>query len=266
MNTARRHSASYLITHFPLLWRVARTEIRGRYAGSLLGAGWAFLTPLLTLVIYAVVYSVIFKIRVPGLSTAQYVVYIFSGLVPYLMTSEAVSGGVSSVVSSKSVWTNTVFPVDLAPAKAVLISQVPMAVGMTLILVMLLGLGALPWTAILLPVIWILHVCALLGLLWTLALLNLVFRDLQAVMGLALMLLLIASPIAYTPEMVPPRLQIFLLLNPFAYFVRAYQHILVLGRLPDGLTIGVVSGGSLLLFLAGGRFFARAKTALLDYV
>ena len=118
MNVVREHSASYLRSHFALLWRVARTEIRGRYAGSLLGAGWAFLTPLLTLVIYALVYSVIFKIRVPGLSTGQYVVYIFAGLVPYLMTSEAIAAGVASVVSSKSVWTNTVFPVDLAPAKA----------------------------------------------------------------------------------------------------------------------------------------------------
>src|SRR6188472_105208 len=89
-------SARFLLTHRKLLLRVTMTEIRARYAGSILGFSWAFLAPFLILGIYSVVYLGIYKSRATGLNTQQYVVYIFTGLVPYLMTAEAMSLGVTS--------------------------------------------------------------------------------------------------------------------------------------------------------------------------
>ena len=71
----------------------------------------------------------------PGSSAWEYVIFIFSGLVPYLMTAEALVTGVTSVIANKSVLNNTVFPIDLAPVKAVLTSQATMLVGMTVTLV-----------------------------------------------------------------------------------------------------------------------------------
>jgi len=78
--------------------------------------------------------------------------------------------------------------------------------------------------------------------------------------------LMIASPIAYTPEMVPPGLKMLIILNPFAYFVIAYQKLLVLGQLPplwEILVLVTISTGT---FLVGGYFFSRAKLVLIDYV
>jgi len=260
------HSTRFLISHRRLLLRVARHELRARYAGSVLGVGWAVLTPLVMLCVYASVYLVIFQVKVPGLSATQYVLLIFSGLVPFLATSEALVAGVGAVVANKSVLSNTVFPIDLAPAKAVLLSQVTMVVGFLAIVVVLGATGGLSWTILLAPIIWGLHLLALLGLTWILSLVNLVFRDLQNGMGLALMGLMIASPIAYTPEMVPPGLKMLIILNPFAYFVIAYQKLLVLGQLPplwEILVLVTISTGT---FLVGGYFFSRAKLVLIDYV
>lgn len=262
----RIHSGRLLVQHFALLWRVSRSELRSRYAGSVLGIGWAVLTPLLMLGIYALVYSVILRVRVPGLTTPMYVLYIFSGLVPYLTTAEALGASVSSVAATKAVWSNTVFPVDLAPAKAVLLSQLPMAVGFATIVVALAALGQWHWTLLLLPLVWLLHAIALVGLTWVLALISLIFRDLQNVIGLLLMIIMIASPIAYTPAMVPGKLRLILILNPFAYFVGAYQHVVVMGTVPplvDSLVLVAISLG---LFGFGGWFFARAKPVMLDYV
>lgn len=260
------HSSRFLISHRRLLWRVAGHELRARYAGSVLGVGWAVLTPLAMLGVYAAVYLVIFQIRVPGLSATQYVLLIFSGLVPFLATSEALATGVGAVVANKSALSNTVFPIDLVPAKAVLLSQVTMVVGFAAIVVVLGGTARLSWTVLLAPIVWALHLMALMGLIWILSLVNLVFRDLQNVIGLALMGLMIASPIAYTPEMVPPGLKLLVVLNPFAYFVTAYQRLVVLGQVPAAWEILVLVTISIGTFLVGGYFFIRAKSALIDYV
>jgi lipopolysaccharide transport system permease protein len=260
------HSAAFIQSHRTLLWRVASSELRSRYAGSILGIGWAFISPLLIISIYAVIYLVIFRVRVPNMSPLQYVLFIFSGLIPFLMTSESLGSGVGSVVANRSVLSNTVFPVDLVPVKSVLLAQFTMIVGSSVILIGSAFFGYLKWTALLLPMVWGLHLMALIGIVWILSLINLVLRDLQNIVSLLIMVLMVASPIAYTPEMVPATLKILILLNPLAYFVLAYQYILVLGQLPpwwDSLAIIVLGFG---LFFAGGHFFSNAKQVLVDYV
>jgi lipopolysaccharide transport system permease protein len=264
--SAIHHSGQYLKTHHRLLWRITRNELTSRYAGSVFGLGWAVLTPLMMLGIYAIVYLLIFRVHVPGLSSGRYVLFIFSGLVPFLMTSEALSFGVVSVVANKAVLSNTVFPIDLAPAKAVLLSQITMVVGVAVILVAAIAGRTLPWTIVLLPVLWALHLMALTGLLWILSLINLVFRDLPNLINLAMMMIMVLSPIAYTPEMVPPSLKPVLLLNPMAYFVVAYQRTMILGTLPGPGSMLVLATMSVGLFVIGGYFFARVKPVFIDYV
>jgi lipopolysaccharide transport system permease protein len=106
----------------------------------------------------------------------------------------------------------------------------------------------------------------LIGLAWILSLVTVVFRDLEHLLTAILVILLVASPIAYTPEMVPDNVRLLLYLNPFALVVLAYQKVMLLGELP-GLdqTLGLVAL-SLGLFLLGSLFFAWAKRLTLDYV
>ena len=261
-----RRSASFLVSHRKLLWRTTQTELRTRYAGSILGLVWAVLGPWLILGLYSVIYLNIFRMKVEGLDSVDYVFFLFSGLVPYFMTAEAISLGLASVVSNRSVLENTVFPIDLAPPKAVLTSQMAMVAGVPVVLIGALCLGRLSWATLALPVIWGLHVLALFGLAWILSLLNVVFRDLSNLMGVVLMALLIASPFAYTAEQVPENLRFVITLNPFSYWVRAYQDVLIFGRLPslfDGAFLVVFSGG---LFFTGSWFFSRTKRVVIDYV
>src|SRR5262249_9566844 len=241
----------YLRSHLGLLFRVTRSEIAARFAGSLLGFSWAVLGPLLLLLIYATVYLFILQVRAPGLSGSEYVVLIFSGLVPFLMSSEALVNGVPSVVSNKAVLSNTVFPVDLVPIKAVLTSQVTMVSGMIIVLIASVALRKISPAILLLPLVWALHIMFLIGLLWILLLVTLVFRDLQNIIGLVIMYLMIASPIGYTPEMVPESMNVLLTLNPLAHFIIAYQDLIVFGRLPRLSTMLVLTTMSVFTFLIG---------------
>lgn len=264
--TLRHGSARYLLTHRHLLWRVTRSELSARYAGSHLGTLWIFFAPLLILAVYALTYVAILKVRLAGLSSADYVIFIFSGLVPYLMAADALVNGVSSVVANKSVLSNTVFPIDLAPAKSVLTSQAIMVVGMSATILGTAIVGRLHWTVVLLPFVWALQVVGLLGLVWILSLMNVIFRDIQNFLTPLLMMLLIASPFAYTPEIVPDSLRPLIVLNPFAYFVVAYQQILVLGLVPRVDHALVLLVLALVPFLGGSWFFATAKRVIVDYV
>ena len=245
---------------------MTKNELAARYAGSILGLGWLVLSPLLILSIYAVVYLYVFRFSPKGLTDSQYALYIISGLVPYLVTAEALSSGVSSVVANKSVLSNVVFPIDLVPAKAVLSAQPTILLGTVVLVVGSFVLHTLTWYVLLAPFVWILQMLALIGAAWILSLLNVVLRDLTHGIAVFLIVLLIASPIAYTPEMVPPQLKFLLAVNPFAYFVVVYQQLIVLGQLPTLVqTLGLLLVASV-LFGFGGLFFVRAKSALLDYV
>ena len=102
--------------------------------------------------------------------------------------------------------------------------------------------------------------------MWVLSLLHVVFRDLQSLMAVALTITFIASPIAYTPDMVPPLLRPMVLLNPFAYWATAFQQVLVLGTIPGPGHLAALLVMSLGAFAAGGAFFGRAKRVLVDYV
>lgn len=266
VRTGKGGSARYLNSHRRLLWRVTKSEIQARYAGSSLGFGWAFLAPFLVLAIYAVVYVEIFQIRVANLTTREYVIYIFAGLTPYLMTAEAMANGVQSVVANKSVLNNTVFPIDLTPVKAVLSAQFTMIVGMTVVLIGAVLTSNVHMTLPLLPLIWLLNVLWLIGVNWIISLLNVIFRDLQTLIASLLMIMFVISPIAFTPDMVPSTLRPLLAFNPFAHFVVAYQQVIMLGIWPSPEhMIGLVAL-SLGTFALGSWFFHRAKQVIIDYV
>jgi len=258
--------ACLLIPYRRLLLNLSRNDLASRFAGSILGLGWIVLSPLVLLAIYAVVYLVIFRVRAVGLTPVDYVLYIFSGLVPFLVTAQALCLGVQSVVSNKAVLSNTVFPIDLAPAKAVLISQGSMIVGLPLIIVATVFTLRISWAVLLVPVVWGLHMLALIGIAWILSLLNVVFRDLENLVAAVIPMLMVLSPIAYTPEMVPSQLKLLLMLNPMAYYVTTYQSLLLYGELPSPVMCGMLVVLSLGFFFSGSWFFGRAKEAVIDYV
>lgn len=262
----RDGSAHYLRTHRRLLWRITRNELQARYAGSHLGSLWVLLAPMMLLIVYAITYVAILKVRLAGLDSQEYVVFIFSGLVPYLMTAEALATGVTSVIANKAVLNNTVFPIDLAPVKAVLTSQATMAVGSTVTVAGSAVVGTLHWTVLILPLIWVCHVVGLIGITWFISLLNVLFRDIQNLLTPVLMMMLIISPIAYTPSIVPASLRPLILLNPFSYFVVAYQQVITLGIVPSALHIAAIVVLAVFPFVAGSWFFAKAKRVIVDYV
>jgi lipopolysaccharide transport system permease protein len=248
------------------LWDGVIQDVKQRYVGSLFGSLWAFIFPLMQLSIYGVLYTIVFKIRVPGLSEMGYVLLVFSGLVPLIAFNEALMGATSSLISNKSLLLNTVFPAELIPVRVALSSHVTSLVALFITLILGLLLGMTNWIALLLiPVFWILLIMFAIGLGWIFSLFSLVSRDLQHGLGLVIMMLFMLSPFAYTPEMVPSGLRPIIYLNPLSYFVLVFQKIICYGELPDLLpTVGSIFLG-VTTFLAGFNLFQKAKFTFFDY-
>ena len=255
-----------LFSYRARLWDGVIQDVRQRYVGSLFGSLWAFIFPLMQLCIYGVLYTVVFKIRVPGLSEMGYVLLVFSGLVPLMAFNEALMGATGSLISNKSLLLNTVFPAELIPVRVALSSHTTSLVALFITLILGLILGMTNWVAlILIPVFWILLVMFAIGLGWIFSLFSLISRDLQHGLGLVIMMLFMLSPFAYTPEMVPSGLRPIIYLNPLSYFVLVFQKIICYGEFPDllpavgSVLLGVVS------FFAGFNLFQKAKFTFFDY-
>jgi lipopolysaccharide transport system permease protein len=251
--------------HQHMLRQSLMSELRQKYAGSVLGSLWMFLYPVCLFSIYVIVYLFIFRVKPPDMTSGQYVVYVLSGLVPFLSFSEALTSGSLSLVSKQSLLVNTVYPSEFIPFQAVLSSHVNIMIGMGLLLfINIVFMGHISSHYLLLPILVIAQIMFVAGIVWVLSIISLVAKDIAQLLPLIIMILMIMSPIAYSPSMVPSSLKFILWCNPFSYFVRAYQDIFVLGEV--GINFYGVVIISILVFSLGYLFFNRVKEAFYDYV
>jgi lipopolysaccharide transport system permease protein len=251
--------------HRRLLQRSLQGELRQKYAGSVLGLAWVVAAPIALMTLYAVVYLYIFRVRPPGMSGPDYVLYLFAGLIPCLGFAESLASGTASLSANRAVLLNTVFPAELIPLRAVLTAQLQTLVGLTLVALAALALGRAGPGLLFLPVAWALLAMFTAGLAWLASLAQLVARDVQQTLTYLSIALLIVSPIGYTPEMAPGAARLLVWLNPLSYFVIGFQEAALHGRLPAP---AVLAAMALLAFgsLAFGYWvFARAKRAILDH-
>jgi lipopolysaccharide transport system permease protein len=248
-----------------IVWATTRIELEKRYAGSVLGGLWIVLQPTLLLSIYLFLYLVVFRLRFPGFSTMDYVLFVFSGLIPYLGFMEAATNGCLVLRQNLHLVKNVMLPIELLPVRAVAVSLVSQMVSLVVLLLLLLihGRASVHW--LWLPVVLALQVMLLLGLIWILSVVGLIVPDVAPLLNLGLLFLMFISPIGFRPDMVPPALRPTLYLNPVFYLTETFRASLFYGRFPEGR---VAVGYALLAavaFFVGAAFFRRFRDALLDY-
>ncbi|TAN56409.1 MAG: O-antigen export system permease [Magnetospirillum sp.] len=248
-----------------LLFAAIRYELAKRYAGSLIGVGWALLQPLLFLCLYLFLYMVVFKVRFPGYSEMDYVAFVFAGLVPFLGAVEAVNGSSLCIKQNIHLVKNVVMPIDLIPVRVVAVALVTQCIGLALVIVLYLAFGYLSPAVIGLPVVLALQAVMLVGVAWLLAALGVLIPDLGQVVNLVMLFLMFISPIAFRPEMVPPQLAAVLAFNPFHYMLSAFRSVLLA---EGGVVWSELGVFALLAFgsaCLGAVVFGRLKGVIIDY-
>lgn len=241
------------------------SEIRGRFAGTALGLVWTVLYPALFLGVYATVFTLVFNVRLGGSTEANSILLIFAGLIPFFGFSEALGLGVGSVLANRNLVKNTLFPIELIPVRATLTGSLTMLVCLGVLHVALWSRGVVHPSQALTPVIVTLQLLFTVGLIWPLAALNVFLRDLGHIVSILILLLMVASPIAYTAEMVPEQLMPLMYVNPLYYLIQLYRGCLVQGEVPAQslFVFAILSVG---IFWAGFRVFMKFKQVFAEHV
>lgn len=249
-----------------IFWSTTIVELRSKYAGSVLGIVWLIISPIILMAIYTLVYTVVFRIQPPKMTLAAYVIYIFSGLLPLIAFSSSLSEGATSLSANRQILLNTVFPSELVPLRAAVMGMASMPIGLAVLLGAAVFLVQPAPTFLLVPFVLLLQLMFQAGVAWVLSLITLVLRDVQHILQYVTMILIVITPIGYTPDMIPTQLRILMYANPIYYYVATYQSIIVYGEVPSPIILSFCCLLSLISFCGGFWVFQRAKLAFYDYV
>ncbi|MDD5757815.1 MAG: ABC transporter permease [Desulfobulbaceae bacterium] len=255
-----------LMVHYRrILIATTKVEISKRYAGSALGIFWVVLYPLLLLCIYLFVYLVVFKMRFPGYSEMDYVLYVFAGLVPFIGLSEAIQAGTQSIKQNIHLVKNVMLPIEIIPIRAVAATLAAQVVSLGIVVCLSAMNGQLSPALVALPFVFAFQFLFLIGIVFFLSALALVVQDITHFVNLLLMLLMFLSPIGFRADMVPRKLQIVLWLNPVTYLCEAYRVVLLSSHKASPIMLAIFVVISTGAFVLGATFIQRFKGALVDY-
>lgn len=245
---------------FFLVWR----DVKVRYKRAALGAAWAVLQPLLTMVLFTVVFG-----RIAGLPSegVPYPLFTLAALLPWQLFSASLTSASNSLVGSASLLSKVYFPRLIIPLASVTASLVDFAVALGALFALMAWYGHVPPVqVVMLPLFVLAALVTALGVgLWTSAL-NVRYRDVQYVLPFAMQFLLFASPIAYSTEVVPAGVSRTLYaLNPLVGIVQGFRWALLGTAPPDALIWPSLAAAALLL-VSGLFFFRRMEATFADVV
>lgn len=251
----------------PLLRQLVRREVSGRYRGSLLGIGWAFLNPLVMLAIYTFVFGFVFQTRWPGLEGEQgigFAVALFAGLLPFNFFAEALGRAPSAIVAQPNYVKKVVFPLALLPMTIVLTALTHAGIGLALLVAAQAACGKLSLWVLIVPLAWLPLVILTLGLAWFFAALGVFLRDTGQLMGMALSALLFLSPVFYPASALPETLRPWLLLNPLTVPIETMRAVLIERHAPDWSTLAAYFMVALFIGWLGWRWFEKTRKGFAD--
>lgn len=224
-----------------MIYSLVKKELRGRYKGSALGFLWTFINPLLQLLVYTFVFSVVMPNNID-----KFYLYLFVGLIPWLFFSGSLTGGAASIITQKDMVKKIYFPREVMPIAYVTSNFVNMLLCFLVIFAVLIcsGVGINPVTLLYLPIIFAVEYVMCLGGAMLTSALTVYFRDLEYILGIITMAWMYMTPVVYSIEMVPERLRPLMNLNPMTPVIVAYRDILYGKQVPQisTLTSGFVLG------------------------
>ena len=226
-----------------MIFSLVRKELRGRYKGSVLGFLWTFINPLLQLMVYTFVFSILLPNNID-----KFYLYLFVGLVPWLFFSGSMTGGAACIVNQKDMVKKIYFPREVMPISYVASGFVNMLFCFIVIFAVIIvsGVGVNPVALLYLPVIMIVEFIMALGGAMLTSALTVYFRDLEYILGILTMAWMYFTPVVYSMELVPDWIKPYFNLNPMTPVINAYRDILYYKQVPhlstlvQGLVLGII--------------------------
>jgi ABC-type polysaccharide/polyol phosphate export permease len=228
-----------LFRYRELVWNLVLRDLKARYKNSVLGFLWSLLNPLLTMVVF----TVVFTFMMPNTEIQKFPVFLLCALLPWNFFQAALTGCVNSIVDHASLIKKVYFPREALPISGVLSNFVNFLLALVVLFAMLFAFRVpLTRQALWLPVIMAIQVIFTLGLGLILATINVFYRDTSVILGVVLQAWFFLTPIIYPIERLPTQSHVLglnlnvhrlsYILNPMASIVSSYRVVLYNGAPP----------------------------------
>ena len=242
-----------------LIWR----EFSVRYKQTVLGPAWAIVQPMIMMAIFSVIFGRFAKIDSEGF---PYPVFVFAGLIPWMLFSQGMPQSALSLVSQQQLLTKVYFPRLFVPTAAAGVFLVDLLISLILYGATLLYYRVIPswgivWLVLLIP----LTLIATLAIGVTLAALTVFYRDIKHIVPFLTQILMYMTPVVYPAKLLSPRWQMLFSLNPMFGIVTAYRSA-ILGTDWNLPALAISTASALGLFLFAVFYFRRVERRFADFV
>jgi lipopolysaccharide transport system permease protein len=242
------------------IWR----DIKVRYKQTVIGAAWAILQPVLTMMVFSLFFGRLAKIPSQGL---PYPVFYYAALLPWLYFATAMQSATNVVVEQQRIITKIYFPRVVLPIASVMAGLLDFAISFGVLLALLAYYRIAPTSAVIwLPFFTLLAVLTALGVGLWLSALNALYRDVRYVVPFLVQFWMFASPVAYPSSLVPVKWRWLYGLNPMAGVIEGFRWALTGHGQPPGILLAASSAAVVLLVFSGLIYYHAMEGTIADVV
>jgi lipopolysaccharide transport system permease protein len=258
-----------LFRYRALIQSLVARDLKARYRGSMLGFVWSFVNPLLLLLVYMFVFTVVMP-PAPGVQRPEpFALFMFCGILPWTWFSSSLLESSSVLITGGNLIRKVLFPAEILPIVTVAAGLVHYCLGLTILAAFFVYYGR-PVTGtdlLWLPVVMLVQLTLTLGLALLISPLTVHFRDLRDLLANLMTLWFWATPIVYSLSQVPESLRPLLNLNPFTHLAVAYQEVLLVpGPFTGWPRLLALGAASALVLVLGYGVFDRLRDTLAEEV
>jgi lipopolysaccharide transport system permease protein len=237
-----------------LLFFLAWRDVKVRYKQTALGAAWAVIQPLFTMLLFTLFFGRLAKVPSDGI---PYPLFSYTALLPWQLFAYALTESSNSVVANERLITKVYFPRLIVPLASILAGLVDFAIAFVLVMGMMVWYHMAPtWAILTLPFFILFTIITALAVGLWLSALNVQYRDVRYTLTFIVQFWLIASPVAYSATLVPAKWRPFYGLNPMAGVIEGFRWAL-LGKTPAPGALLWVSVAVVAMVLVGGFYYYR---------
>ena len=256
-----------LFQHIELILQLSKRGIQSRYRGSVLGMLWSLLTPLLMLLVYSFVFSIVFKAKWnhPGAEDANFGVILFSGMIIHALFAEPMVLSSSSITGNTQYVKKVVFPLEIMAWSTMLVAGFQAMISFLVLIIFMLIAGMPLHPALLLfPVVVAPMILFSAGVAWLLSSITVFIRDIAQLVGILATILLFISPVFYPVDRLPIIWQKLIYLNPISFIVDQMRRIAIYGEQPDWTGLAIYTLIALAVAWFGLFIFQRLRAGFAD--
>jgi ABC-2 type transport system permease protein len=251
-----------LFSYRELLVSLTKKELKVKYRGSVLGFFWSLLNPILTMLVYSFVFSIVLRAGIE-----QFAVFLICALLPFNFLSNSVNYGSGSIISNSNLVNKIYFPREILPLSVVFSNLVNFLFELTALFIVLAFMGYKFYLFLyLLPVLILIQFFLVVGMTLLVSALNVFFRDLQHLITIVMMVWFFGTPIIYPLSMVPERFQPYIkFINPMTIYAAYYRNIFYYVKYPENagfpsvLETVTALGITFLIFFIGYFVFKKME-------